>query len=73
MIKIFSIMMLLSIFFLIIILLIKEAKSKLYLTDNIIFNIIDFLFEEDIVIGILLGIIILIIIIIGKTGNGSVS
>lgn len=64
MIKILSVLILLSIFFLLIVLLIKEAKSKLYLANNIIFKIVEFLFEEDIVIGILLGIIILIFIII---------
>ncbi|MCH5315809.1 MAG: hypothetical protein J1E81_07835 [Eubacterium sp.] len=64
MIKIFLVLILLSIFILLIVLLVKEAKEKSYDYDNIIFKIIDFIIEEDITIGILFVLIVLISIIV---------
>lgn len=64
MIKIFLILILLSVFFLLIVLLIKEVKEKSYFSDNFISKIIEFILDEDMTFGILFMIIILIIIII---------
>lgn len=64
MIKIFLILILLSVFFLLIVLLIKEVKEKSYFSDHFIFKIFEFILDEDMTFGILFMIIILIIIII---------
>lgn len=64
MIKIFLVLILLSIFILLIVLLVKQAKEKSYEYDNIIFAIIDFIIEEDLTIGILFVIIVLVSIIV---------
>lgn len=64
MIKIFLILILLSVFFILIVLLIKEVKEKSYFSDNFISKIIEFILDEDMTFGILFMIIILIIIII---------
>lgn len=64
MIKIFLVLILLSIFILLIVLLVKQAKENSYEYDNIIFAIIDFIIEEDLTIGILFVIIVLVSIIV---------
>lgn len=64
MIKIFLILTLLSVFFLLVVLLIKEVKEKSYFSDHFISKIIEFILDEDITFGVLFMIIILIIIII---------
>lgn len=64
MIKIFLVLILLSIFIFLVVLLIKGAKEKSYYYDNIIFKIIDFIIEEDMTIGILFILIVLISIIV---------
>lgn len=64
MIKIFLILILLSVFFILIVLLINEVKEKSYFSDNFISKIIEFILDEDMTFGILFMIIILIIIII---------
>lgn len=64
MIKIFLVLILSSIFIFLTVLLVKHAKEKTYDYDNIIFKIIDFIIDEDITIGILFILIILICIIV---------
>lgn len=64
MIKAFIVLILLSIFILLIVLLIKEAKEKTYDDDNIILNIVDFIIEEDLTIGILFILIVVISIVV---------
>ena len=62
MIKIFLILILLSVFFLLIALLIQEVKEKSYFSDHFISKIFEFILDEDMTFGILFMIIILIII-----------
>ena len=64
MIKIFLLLILSSIFISLTVLLVKHAKEKSYDYDNIMFKIIDFIIDEDITIGILFILIILICIIV---------
>lgn len=66
MIKIFLILILSSIFIFLTVLLIKHAKEKSYDYDNIMFKIIDFIIEEDITIGILFILVVLVCIIVFK-------
>ena len=64
MIKIILVLILLSIFIILSVLLVKEAKQKLYDDDNIISKIVDFIIEEDMTFGILFILIVSVCIIV---------